>query len=160
MRLVPVLLLSACAPAEPVELVRAADWAVVAPDDDPFGPGPGCDAGSALQMEGEQLEIQTDRCGWVTLEQPALIDLHPGDRLELLLFQNALASVEEDAVAHLALRLAGDEFWSVGVPIPAEAEVHEPADSGFELQAGDPVVLHVSNHGQNTYRFDHLWIAP
>ncbi len=163
MRVLLVLLLSACAPvepAEPVDLVDSAAWTAVPAAEDPFGspPTPGCDPEAAVAIEDEQIEIQTDRCGWVTLQQPALVDVGPEHAVELLLFQGALASLEEGAVATLALRLGSSSFWQTEVPIPAEAELHEVIDEGFSLSAGDPVLLHVSNHGQNSYRLDHLWV--
>ncbi len=163
MRVLFVLLLSACepaGPAEPIDLVDPAAWGAVSAAEDPFGtpPAPGCDPESAVVIEDEQIEIQTDRCGWVTLQQPALVDVQAEHAVELLLFQGALASLEEGAVATIRLRLGSSSFWQTEVPIPAEAELHEVVDDGFSLSVGDPVLLHVSNHGQNSYRLDHLWV--
>jgi hypothetical protein len=168
-RSLPLSLLVACAPAvpsEPVDLVAPAAWTALDPDDDPLiDERPVADDCSALAstVEDGGVEIRTDACAWVTLGQPLLADVHPTDTLDLLFFHNALAAPPDaiDPAARVELWIGDAPAWELRVPIPHEAGLHAlELEPGLSALEGEPVVLHVSNHGQNSYRLTHLQRLP
>lgn len=114
-------------------------------------------------VETSSVEIETDRCAWVTLGQPLAADVAADDTLDLLFFHNALAAPPEsvDPDARIEIWLGDRPIWALRVPIPHEAGLHAiELQPGLAASAGDPTVLHVSNHGQNSYRLTHLKRSP
>lgn len=156
------LLLAACS-AEPPEtsidstdLVEAAAWAPVLPDDSPFAamapPDATCAPGSVAVEEG-LLEIQTTDCDAVTLEQPLRLDVPAEAELTWLFWHLALRSDEPEVVGDVRLAVDGEVLWSLTVPIPADATTYdEVLVAPRALAAGAPVHLHLQNHGANSWR--------
>ena len=102
------------------------------------------------------LEVRTDVCNFITLEQPSQVPVRRGDTLQLLMWHNTLAS-DQSAVAHAAVSLDGDVVWSTEVPIPSPAESYTPEwRSRRDVPAGSQVLLHIDNHGANAWRFGEL----
>ena len=57
--------------------------------------------------------------------------------------------------------LDGEPLWDVTVPIPAAAQLYDvtvPMDR--DVPAGAEVVVHVHNHGGNTWRVAHARAVP
>jgi hypothetical protein len=150
------------APEGDVDLVRGADWVLLEGDEDPLAAERPADAVCSplgVQVEDGSIEISTDACPWATVSQPLLDPVLPTDTLDLLFFHNALAAPldEVDPEARVELHLGGHVVWELRVPIPHEAELHAiELEPGISVPFGQPAVLHVSNHGQNSYRLTHL----
>lgn len=168
--LLPVLLLFGCPSAEPwtepIDLVAADRWTWLEGDDDPFTDGRPDDLDCsqlAVRAEEGSIEVQTELCSWVTLSQPTLGPVFADDRLDLLFFHNALAAPleEVDPAATIELWLAGEPLWQTVVRMPHAAELHRPElTPGRDLAPGAELLLHIHNHGQNSYRLTHLQRLP
>ena len=110
-------------------------------------------------LEDGALEVDTGSCNYFSVSAPTLVSAPKGAVLttELSYFDlNAAAPAE----AHLALTLDDETLWETHLPVPSEAAVREleitlPSD----VQLGARIGIHLHNHGQNTYRFQPLWVS-
>ena len=113
-----------------------------------------CDHGWAIESGG--VEIRTDQCNYLSLQQPLLAAIEPGDRLHLELWWQTLASVEP-AQGHLALYVDGEPLWEELVPIPGPADARNlEFPSPLGAPAGATLTLHLHNHGYNAWHFHEL----
>lgn len=109
-----------------------------------------CPEGGAF-MEGASFEINTGLCTWGWFQQPALVDLVPGDVVEVV-FWHAILVSDEPAQGHLALWVGDHPLFDRVVDIPHDPEAYtESATVDFSSDAGDVVTYHVDNHGTNTW---------
>lgn len=141
-------------------LIDMENWAPLSASEDPFASAgsqgdastpPGCGV-LGFTVEQGMLEIDTGRCGFMTLEQPALEAVHEG-QLVLLTLSHFDLTAPEPAEGVAALALGSCVVWSKTVPIPRAAEVYEEKFvSDCELDRGDPVLFHLHNHGQNNWQ--------
>lgn len=133
-------------------LARATGWTHVAepawtgeraPDD------AGCsDAG--LQIEDGNTEILTDLCRWASLSQPALVNGRRRSVVRGFLYHSAL--IAEASEAHVAIGVADELLWEARVPIPAiPGGLTIEAELPVNVRVGDPVHLHLHNHGANAW---------
>jgi hypothetical protein len=149
----------AAAAREP--LVTLEGWSSVAPSDDPYvaaaGGAPTCVTPTFRVEEAQAwVEIDTTLCNWVTLSQPTLAAVEPGDLLEID-FSHYDLDAATPATAELRLRFDDCEAWSSSIPIPGPAQVHEEQfRSPCRLTSGGVVLFHLHNHGQNTYQLKDL----
>jgi len=145
-----------------VELVRGDGWRLVEPARDPYwaqaeGRVPCREVDFGEEYGG--VELSTSYCGYITLSQALLHAVHEGELLELSAWHSPLISAEP-AEGLIALGLGGETLWSKRLVIPAEAEswtLELRLERGIE--AGEPVLFHVSNHGANSYTFYRLRVA-
>ena len=160
---VAVLLGGGCS-AEPVDLINHHRWSVVGPDEDPWAEERPSDVlcpAEAIYVEGETpdtevLEIDTGACNYVTLMQPALSSVDVQDGIVMSLWHSTLLS-EETAEAHVAIRLGTQLLWEKRVPIPSpNVAFNERLSAPIALNPGDPIYLHLHNHGSNTWNFYEL----
>jgi hypothetical protein len=109
-------------------------------------------------VEYEALEVDTARCNYVSLTHPALIAVPVGAEAHTTLVHFDLVA-EQPAQAHVALSFNGEVQWERWVDIPHPAEVIELSwEATVALAAGDPVQLHLHNHGQNTWALDRVMV--
>lgn len=110
-----------------------------------------CPLGSVLVEEGGKLEVNTGLCNYAWLEQPMLADLLPGDEVELSLWHQELVA-EEPAEGHVAILIGEQVLWELVVAIPADATPYtESVVVAFAAEVGEPIQLHLHNHGANTW---------
>ena len=162
------LILSLCcsgcvAGTEPGTLVDHTLWTSVPLDEDPFqeyAPEEVLCPVGGFEAEGEGadqiLEVDTGICNFVTLEQPLPRSLRAGDRLEWSMWHLTLV-FSEPAQAYVAMTIGEHLLWEKTIPIPSPAaayskELEVPAD----IEAGEPIRIHVHNHGNNSWRFHRL----
>jgi hypothetical protein len=150
---------TACSGPEWYDLALAPDWALAAADADPW-PGRPVDApacpGRTVYDESGSVEIDTNLCSWVSVVADARHDVAAGDPVELLFFHSALVA-DEPAEAVMGVAIAGTELWTTTVPVPSASGFYAPElPSPIDVAEGDPIVLHVHNHGANTYQLGHL----
>lgn len=113
-----------------------------------------CDHGWALESGG--IEIHTDQCNYLSLQQPLLVAIEPGDPLHLELWWQTLASVDP-AQGHLALFVEDELLWEELVPIPGPADARSlEFPSPLRAPAGATLTLHLHNHGYNAWHFHEL----
>lgn len=128
--------------------------------DDPFSDRPAevtCPPGARTVELDDQgipsLEVDTGACDYLGLSQPLLLDVKAGDTIRMQLFHDVLLA-EAPARAHCALRIGDWSVFDREEPIPTTSvtwtdELLAPQD----FEAGTTVVLHLHNHGSNTWNF-------
>jgi hypothetical protein len=143
---------------EPIELIDHGQWREYPAAKDPLadhqpanvecGPA-GWYVESAFEVP--LLEIDTNYCNYAFLEHPSLSEVMEGDTIAFELRHYDLRA-SEPAEAHVAI-LFGDQMeWETHIPIPSDANVQTfewPASRA--LLVGEPIRLHLHNHGQNTW---------
>jgi hypothetical protein len=106
--------------------------------------------------ESGGIEIDTGACNYLSLRQPLMAALEPGDPLHLRLWWQTLASVDP-AEGHLAIFVDDALLWEEHVPIPGPAAARSlDFESPLGAPAGATLTLHVHNHGYNTWHFHEL----
>ncbi len=107
-------------------------------------------------VEGEGIEVDTGACSYGQFVQPSRLDLLAGDVLRLTAWHHDLVA-EEPGQGHLALCLDGQPLWERVVDIPAAAQSYDiELTVDRDLPAGSEVLLHLHNHGANTWTFHGL----
>ena len=97
------------------------------------------------------LELDTQKCAYITVGQPTMLDVEEGDEVLIRLFHFELTA-PDPAIAHLAVALDGTVLWEVEVPIPSPPTlVVERVPVLEEVEAGASLQFHARNHGFNTY---------
>lgn len=135
-------------------------WTLVPSGDDPWftdkiTPGAICDEdsyGGEITPFGPWLDVDTSFCSFITLTQPLLVDVPQGTTVTV-------------RVKHDGINL-GDGEYQVTLVMGADMEVVAdwtqavPAEPAVLLQswiatrafaAGEPVVYHIQNHGENRW---------
>lgn len=109
-----------------------------------------CDPG-AVQEELGGTEINTALCNYISLEQPLLRAAQRGDEIRVLLWWQTLAS-EAPAEGHLALWLDDRALFETYVAVPGPADIVEVLLEVHQtIPQGTPLILHLHNHGYNTW---------
>jgi len=149
-------------------LVDHAQWMEVPASDDPLAlhrpASVQCGIDGAYN-EDTGLEIDTGACNYLARQQPSLVDIAAGDSIAIEAFHETLASVEAGE-AHFAILVGSEVVWEIFVPIPASPEVvpatpfTEEIEVDFDAPAGTPVIVHLHNHGFNTWRLLTLDVVP
>lgn len=100
-------------------------------------------------VEYDILEVDTGQCNYAWIEHPALVDVPPGSTVTTTLVHYDLLA-DAEAEAHFAILFGDDMQWETRVPIPSVANVIDVTwTSTRALRAGEPVRVHLHNHGQN-----------
>ncbi len=146
----------ACAdPVRPEVPLAAMDaWIVGSEDVDPFAAHRGdvaeCPVGTVTVEDGA-LEVDTGLCDYVLLEQPLLADVQAGELVEIVFWHNELAALSP-AEAHVAFAIDGSVVVEHTIPIPSLAAAYaETVEITDDVAVGAPLVLHLHNHGANTW---------
>ncbi|MFK7930794.1 MAG: hypothetical protein AB8H79_21605 [Myxococcota bacterium] len=104
-------------------------------------------------------EIDTTDCPYASLEQPALARGRVGDTLVIEWWHQALAALEP-STGHLALTLEDEVIWEREVPIPNPAQTYrDEVELPIDIPRGTPVLLHLHNHGANTWNVFHVQLG-
>lgn len=119
-------------------------------------------AGWYLENEDQEIEIDTNFCNYLALRQPSLQAIRPGQVLRVNFYHFDLVA-PEPAQGHLQLSVDGQVIWDYVVEIAADPTgetagarapavfAEEAVIADFCAPAGAELVLHVHNHGQNTW---------
>lgn len=148
-----------------IPLVSAEEWRAVSLAEDPFASWApeevSCSPIAGYYPEQPGLEIDTTRCNFVTLTQPLREALPAGARIEVELVHFDLTA-PTPAEARLALLFPTDgttdggspsPSWEITLPIPSAAErIVQVFTTASALEENVPVLFHLQNHGQNTWR--------
>ncbi|MFO7566233.1 MAG: hypothetical protein R6X02_26560 [Enhygromyxa sp.] len=134
-------------------------WASVEADDDPLAdhrPDEITCTVAGWFLENETLEINTNYCNYLAIGQPSLVAVEQGRKIELGFYHFNLVA-PEPALAHLAILLDGALLWEQEIEIPGAAMVYlVEFEAPFSAPAGSPLILHLHNHGQNTWALQSL----
>ncbi|MFV8751998.1 hypothetical protein ACNOYE_15740 [Nannocystaceae bacterium ST9] len=108
-------------------------------------------AGWYPQLEGSELEIDTNFCNYASLRQDALAAIEVCTPIKVGIYHFDLLA-PEPAQAHAALLIDGTIVWEKFIDIPGKAAVYEEEfPSPIAAPVGAEVMLHLHNHGQNTW---------
>jgi hypothetical protein len=144
----------------PVELLPV--WLEHLPDGplvDVEGPAIVACGQGGLLSEGTSLEIRTAWCDPADVMAPLPADVVAGARLDLTLVHSAL--VADGGQAHFAVFVGDELVWEQHTPLPAPAAFLAPRVALRHAHAaGEPVVVHVHNHGSNAYTIHGLRFLP
>ena len=128
-------------------------------EDDPFAAHRPAEVDCGLAgwtVEGGILEIDTNYCDYVTLQQSSLVAVEVGDVIDLELGHFDLTA-PAPTQAHYAVQLGEVVIWERELSIPRPGTVYrETITASQAFPAGAPVYVHLHNHGQNTYTFASL----
>ena len=109
----------------------------------------------AYRPEDGAFEVDTGVCNYLSVEQPSLAAVEPGDILDIALWHQSL--VAPSGQAHLAILIGGYLIWEKTVDIPSYPAAYSPqiaADRAYPT--GTPIVFHLHNHGSNNWQLLHL----
>jgi hypothetical protein len=108
-------------------------------------------------VERGSLEVSTVDCNYLLVEHPAQVAVPEGSMVQLELVHFDLLA-PEPATAHVALFFADVLQWELEIPIPGLAYVYKESFRATRaLAKGDPIRLHLHNHGQNTWLLESLY---
>lgn len=139
-----------------IALVRADAWQPLEVQADPFPDRPTnatCDRRGWYE-EFSTLEIDTEICPYAHLWQPSPVELPAGWAIRVRYSHKVLVA-DAPTFGHLGVTVAGATIVDAWVEIPSPAKVASvtiPLPVGMRVPAGAPIVLHVHNHGYNTWR--------
>lgn len=134
-------------------------WAMVPLADDPFAARlpteVTCGAGGFSDEDGA-LEIDTGICNFITLRQTTLLAIEPCDTLRIVAWHLPLYAGKAGADAYMAVRVGDRNVFEREIPIPPAGTKEEsflPIWTATErVPKGTPVLVHVQNHGTNTWK--------
>lgn len=140
----------------PGSLVEATSWRLGTGADDPFTDGPGAaDCGSGvMSIETAPrlaVELDTTVCDYVVITQPTGAKLGKNHVLEVDVGHGPLVA-DVPAEAHLAVAIGEHVVFDERIAIPSDANtLSRSVALGEEVPEGTPVVVHLHNHGDNTW---------
>ncbi len=150
--------------ASPASLIDHQAWMVTGPSSDPLvSHRPSvvnCDDLTSWGPEEDYVEVDTGRCNYLMIEQPTLVSGAIGDHVKGSITHFDLTA-PESATAHLAVLIQERVVFERTIAVPGPADVFsfdEILTAPFEK--GEPVYLHVHNHGQNNWRLYELTLVP
>lgn len=151
-------------PSSAVDLVNLSLWSQADVNADPFPmhrpPVVECSRPSPI-MEGDWLEMNTNHCPYFLITFDTIAPIEAGAVVSLQLLHQALASVEPDAEAHLAVQLDDALLWETSIAIPAAADLLDLTwTSPRAFDAGGRLVVHLHNHGANSWTITHVRTHP
>ena len=99
------------------------------------------------------VEINTGRCHQITLTQPSLIGVSAGERLRIIAWHSQLISEDSDTHTGTMMLAVGENLiWAERSPIPGAARSFDLVlQIQVDIAPGEPVRLHVHNHGANAW---------
>lgn len=107
-----------------------------------------------IELELGGIEVHTGDCPYAVLTQPVLVDVRQGRSITLLAWHNDLIA-PEPSTGHLLLTV-GDQTlidWTPAIPSGADI-VDDMVALPSDIRAGDMAVLHLHNHGANTWNLN------
>ena len=111
-------------------------------------------------LEMSTIEVATDACNYLAVTQPSLLALEEGQPMQVIFYHFDLLA-PEPALGHVAILVDGQVVWEKEIEIPGDANVFvEEFASPVTAELGSPVVFHLHNHGQNTWRLQDLLAKP
>lgn len=153
-----LLMLAACGPREEVSLIDLEAFEIVSgASDDPYRDhftDQTCEpVATGFELFGGEASygIDSDRCMYVTIAQPAATHVDEGDLLHVRMWHFELEAAAP-ATATVALALDGTTVWERFLEIPGPSGLDVPYfDAPTDVPEGATVAFHVRNHGRNSY---------
>lgn len=118
-----------------------------------------CQGDFAWHLDQDALELDTEICNFITLEQPMLASIKKGDTLKLGLWHVQLYS-DKDTEAVVTMYGGETEIWTKTIAIPARANYYEPSfEATADIPKGTKLSFHLHNHGLNSWYLLYLVVA-
>lgn len=115
-----------------------------------------CQRDTGFLVEDDELEVRTEFCNYLSLSQQSLLDMPSGTELEFTMSHSNL-NFNAPATAHVALSISGTTIWEADIEIPASnAIIKETLTLPVAVSRGDPIAVHLHNHGDNTWTIHSL----
>ncbi len=115
-----------------------------------------CSRDTGWLVEDGDLEIRTEFCNYLSLTQQSLLNIDAGTEVELALSHSDL-DFNAPSSAHLAISIAGSVIWEANIAIPSDGKIiKESLVLTDAISAGDPIDLHLHNHGNNAWTLHSL----
>jgi hypothetical protein len=161
----------ATAPSDPdgaarTPLISSERWTVLDAAEDPFGDRPDVvdcavtAVGPELLGTERVLGINTGACNYVTVIQPILRAVQPGETIKVRLWHFEL-DAPEPAEAHVAVFIDGVALLEQRVAIPQPGGlITQSVRADRVWKVGAPAVLHLHNHGANSWALVELSVGP
>ena len=145
---------------ETTSLVQGQNWQPAQPSLDPFAslihdriP---CDW-TSWGMEYGGVEVNTGRCGYMSLHQPLLDSINTQTWLKISAWHTPLLKGDQEGEAFFSLMIGDQVIWEKTLWIPSEATSWEDLIlSPLNAPKGTSVYLNVRNHGANSWVFHSL----
>ncbi|MGK0359429.1 MAG: hypothetical protein ACI9U2_001731 [Bradymonadia bacterium] len=120
-----------------------------------------CPPGAVL-TDGDVLDVSTDDCNYLAVQQPSLGPLRAGEFIEIQLAHLTLFDpVGGSGQAHAAVALGEHIYWETWLPIPAAAQAISVTIAVIEdLPTGTSIRFHLHNHGANEWTLFDIARAP
>ncbi len=143
-------------------LITGEGWEVTPPSFDPYTAQRQERVLCAVSDYGQEyggIEVSTQRCGYITLQQPLLTSIVEGDLISLEIWHSLLVSDEEsEGVVEISLR--GAPLWSETLLIPSPPYSWSiKLESPISAERGELLLFHIHNHGANSYTLHSLAVA-
>ena len=138
-----------------VSLIEAQAWDITSRSADnhaEFRPAQiDCPRGTGWLIEDDELEIRTANCNYLSLTQQSLLSMSAGTALELTVSHSPL-DFNAPSEANWAISIGGTVIWEKRIPIPSDSQIiREQLQLPMDVTAGDDIVVHLRNHGNNAY---------
>ena len=102
-------------------------------------------------VEGDALEVRTERCNYLSLTQQSLLQLEAATELEIS-FSHSELNFNAPSTAHIAVLIGGNVLLDKSINIPSDANIYKERISlGAPVSFGDEIVVHLHNHGANAW---------
>lgn len=158
MRWMPLLVLVACGAKEEASLATPGGWTLVPLAEDPFADRhPGGEVCPAASFGPEELSGEMSfgvdglRCLYLTVRQDSLVEIDEGDLLHYRLWHFELVGLDA-ATATISMTIDGQPIIEERIPVPSPSTLRAPYfDANFSAPSGSEVLLHLENHGSNSY---------
>lgn len=105
----------------------------------------------AYRVERGSFEVETGSCGYGLFAQPLLAPVRAGETLRMVAWHLVLSN-PEPASGHMALFLGDEKIFEVSPAIPGPAASYDrELVMKKDHPPGEPVILHIHNHGINNW---------
>ena len=104
------------------------------------------------ELEGDQLEVSTDKCNYVAITFPIVQNVPAGTPVKTLVLHTGLWA-PEPGFAHVAWIINDTVFWEENPEIPASTEFYfQESELPFAIGPSDTLHFHLHNHGANDWK--------
>ncbi len=111
-------------------------------------------------LEEGGIDMDLGICPYFVLTQPSLITVGEGQPLWIASTHDILV-FDRPSTGHLLLTIDGEILVDREVSIPANSAILDvEVAAPRRLRAGSPVVLHLHNHGPNTWTLGGVTVGP
>jgi len=145
-----------CEASQPGPIIDHEAWQTVSVEADPLASHRPDDAECPIteyRIEDDALEVQTGVCTYFSASQGSLKRVAEGGPVHVVLWHSTLDAVDP-GTAHVAVLFGETVVWETSTEIPSRPRVHDvDIASPVALEPGDPVSLHLHNHGDNAWTF-------